>query len=155
MTALDVLPLEKAKRHLNIPLATTTDDAELVEFIEAAVARVDRHLFTGPERDTGRSLGDGNEPVTPLRLLAVKAVLAEYWRTQRVRSARGGGGTSAAVIEQNSGPGGMASLRARLTDLLGPPVPDDNPTASAAGAPRGDFPAPQPWPDPARTRWPS
>ena len=136
MSALDVLPLDDAKRYLNIPAATTANDEELSErFIPAAVARVGKHL--------GRSLLDDPE-IDPLELMAVEVVLAEYWKTQQVSVAPRG--YTQQPWEADNGPGGSASLRARLTDLLGEPAA----TKPGDGtAPQGSFPPPSPWPDPA------
>lgn len=139
MSALDVLPLDKAKLYLNIPPTATQNDDELRDdFIPPAVERVERHL--------GRALVPAE--MTGSERLAVKLVLAEYWRTQRAKVGRGvsGGGTSGAAIESDSGPGGMAAIKTRLTDLLGPPA------AEAGSGPVGSFPAAQAWPDPAG-RW--
>lgn len=145
MAALDVLPLDQAKKHVNTELAITTDDAEMTAFIEAAVERVDRHLWTEAERETGRSLTAAGEPVTPSRRLAVMVVFAEYWRTQRPRGARSGGAAvSVAAVEADSGPAGVASLTSRLTELLGPAAESSSGTAAV-----GSFPAALPWPDPA------
>lgn len=137
--AIDVLPLPTAKQHLNIRTENTVEDLELIEMIGAAVERVERH--TGP--------GVLAAPAAGLQLLAVKAVLAVYWRTQRVRRTGGAGqgGASGAAIELDNAPGGAAPIRAILTDLLGPPVEggvdDDTPS------PLGSFPLPLPYPDPA------
>lgn len=138
MSALDVLPLEKAKRYLNIPLAQTQHDDELEQdFIPPAVERVQRHL--------GRTLVDETSTSGSERL-ALKMVLGEYWRTQRVAAGRGrisGGGASGTAIEADSGPAGEAPLRVRLTDLLGEEAPDQH------TSPRGTFPPACGWPDPA------
>lgn len=141
MSALDVLPLDAAHRYLNIPLATTIDDDELTEFIEAAVQRVERHLF-------GENSDEHLDPdaLSALQVLAVKVVLAEYWRTQRYKTARGAGGSSGTAIEADSGPAGLASLRVRLTELLGPPADG---AAGGVPAPVGEFPPAVGWPDPA------
>jgi len=144
VSALDVLPLDAAKRYLNIPLANTIDDGELTEFIGAAVQRVERHLY-GEDSD-----GNPNEHLDPdalsaLQVLAVKVVLAEYWRTQRFKTARAGGGASGTAIEADSGPAGLASLRVKLTELLGPAADDE---AAAALAPTGEYPPVLAWPDP-------
>lgn len=147
MAALDVLPLDQAKKHVNAKLDVTTDDDEMKAFIPAAVERVDRHLFTEAERAAGRSLANPGEQVTASRQLAVKVVFAEYWRTQRGRSARASvGAMSAAAVETDSGPAGVASLRLRLTELLGPAAAE-----SGSTPPSGSFPPPAAWPDPART----
>lgn len=143
VSALDVLPLDVAKRYLNIPLDRVADDAELEEdFIPPAVQRVSEHV--------GRDLVDA-ALCTPLERLAVKVVLAAYWRTQRVSMGRGasygGGGASGAALEADSDPAGVAPLRRRLTDLLGEP-------AVVGAGPRGSFPPPLPWPDEAGRRWP-
>lgn len=145
MAALDVLPLDEAKDFLNISRARSEWDGELSGFIAAAVERVERHI--AGEAGIGVTLvaaADANA----LQLLAVKAVLAEYWRTQRTRGVgRGGaGGTTAAAVEADSGPAGMASLRARLVDLLGPAAEPDG--LGTVPAPRGTFPPAQAWPDP-------
>ncbi|TAK32339.1 MAG: hypothetical protein EPO40_03150 [Myxococcaceae bacterium] len=133
-----VLNLADAKIYLNIPAARTADDVELGGFIPPAEARVARHLGRPPVADA------------PLEVLAVKVVLGEYWRTQRA-GRRGGGGNAAAATEADSGPAGTASLKVRLTELLGEP-------AAAGGgvpAPVGSFPPAECWPDPAqgRTVW--
>lgn len=139
---LEVLPLEKAKLHLNIPSTSTQNDDELRDdFIPPAVERVERHL--------GRELVPAE--MTGSERLAVRVVLAEYWRTQRVSTGRGGyggGGASGAALEADSDPAGAAPLRRRLIDLLGPAA-DDATGAGGGLAPRGSFPLPQPWPDPA------
>lgn len=137
MSALDVLPLAAAKEHINFraPQDQGQNDAEILEMIPAAAERVERHLGRPP------SAGSFSER------LAVKVVFAEYWRTQRgsstTRGSRGGGGASGAAIEADSGPAGAAPLTSRLTELLGDPVQE------AGDAPRGSFPEPQRWPDPA------
>lgn len=137
MAAIDVLPLPTAKQHLNKRSDDTVDDLELLGMIDAAVERVERHV--GP--------GVLGTPATGLQLLAVKAVLAVYWRTQRVRRTGGGqGGASGAAIELDTAPGGAAPIRAVLTDLLGPPVDGGVDTPPA---PVGAFPPAQGWPDPA------
>lgn len=141
MAALDVLPLDVAKRYLNIPLDRTTDDVELSEdFIPPAVERVERHL--------GRPLVDVAS-TTATERLAVKVVLGAYWRTQRVGMGRsgsyGGGGASGAALEADSDPAGAAPLRARLTDLLGESAEDE----ALTPAPIGCFPPAAAWPDPA------
>lgn len=138
MSALDVLSVEDAKAYLNE--RTTAHDDELARFIGAAVARVEKHL--------GRSLVDAAE-VTPLEQLAVEMVLADYWRTQRTSASTRGGYVSP-PYEGDDGPGGVASLRVRLTDLLGEPAAEK---AGAGSAPQGSFPAPAAWPDPADRRW--
>lgn len=147
MSALDVLSLDDAKRYLNIPLANTVDDAELTEFIAAAVQRVERHLF-------GENSDEHLDPdaLSALQVLAVKVVLAEFWRTQRFKTARAAGSASGTSIEADTGPAGLASLRARLTELLGPPVDG---AAGGVPAPVGEFPPPVDWPDPAlpAVRW--
>lgn len=137
MAALDVLPLDKAKRFLNIPLNRTEDDEELVEdFIPPAVQRVGDHV--------GRTLVDAAS-CTPSERLALGMVLTAYWRTQRANRGGRGGGASAAALEADSDPAGPAPLRRRLTDLLGEPA---SASGSESGAPRGSFPPAQPWPDP-------
>jgi hypothetical protein len=143
MAPLDVLPVAAAREYLNI--RRTDDDAELAEFIAAAVERVERHI--AGDAGVGSTLTTA-EDATALQLLAVKAVLADYWATQRVRVSRGtyGGGTAAAV-EADTGPDGAASLRARLTELLGPPAGDGG---GAPPAPTGSFPPGRLWPDPPR-----
>lgn len=143
MAPLDVLPLPAAKEYLNIPAASTVNDTELAGFVPAAVERVERHL--------GRTLVSAATS-TASEVLAVKVVLGEYWRTQRVRAkgggAYGGGGASGAAIEADSGPAGAAPLRVRLTELLGDEV------SEPGEGPRGSFPAPSRWPDPAeRVAW--
>lgn len=140
MSALDVLPLDAAKRYLNIPLANVLDDGELTEFIGAAVQRVERHLF-GESSDVHLD----PDAVSPLQVLAVKVVLAEYWRTQRYKTARAGGGASGTAIEADSGPAGLASLPVKLTELLGPAADD---ASGGALAPVGEYPPVQAWPDP-------
>lgn len=144
MPALDVLSLVKAKAYLNV--RSGEDDVELAEFISAAVERVERHL-AGPA-GIGVTLTDA-ATVTALQLLAVKAVLGEYWRTQRVRIGRGTAASTAAAVEADSGPGGAASLRSRLTELLGPPFDG---TGASPPAPVGSFPPPRSWPDPPVVR---
>jgi hypothetical protein len=140
VSALDVLPLDAAKRYLNIPLANTIDDGELTEFIGAAVQRVERHLF-------GENSAEHLDPlaVSALQVLAVKVVLAEYWRTQRYKTARAAGGSSGTAIEADSGPAGLASLQVRLTELLGPPADG---ASGGVPAPVGEYPPVQAWPDP-------
>jgi hypothetical protein len=141
---LAVLPLDKAKLHLNIPPTSTTNDVELEEdFIPPAAERVERHL--------GRELVP--DAMSGSERLAVKVVLAEYWRTQRVSTGRGGfggGGASGAALEADSDPAGAAPLRRRLVDLLGPGA-DDVGSGSGAG-PVGSFPPAESWPDPAVVR---
>jgi hypothetical protein len=145
--ALDVLPVDKAREYLNIR-TSELDEGELAEFIGAAVERVERHI--AGEAGIGSTLVTA-ATTSALQLLAVKAVLGEYWRTQRVRVGRGiGAGSTAAAVEADTGPAGAAAIRIRLEDLLGPPF-DGN--GSDPPAPRGSFPAPVPWPDPARLRW--
>jgi len=140
VSALDVLPLDAAKRYLNIPLANTIDDGELTEFIGAAVQRVERHLVG---EDSDEHLDP--DAVTPLQVLAVKVVLAEYWRTQRYKTARAAGGASATAIDADSGPAGLASLQVKLTELLGPPADG---ASGGVPAPVGEYPLVQAWPDP-------
>lgn len=129
-----VLSLRDAKDYLN--KISPVSDEELRLMLPAAVERVERHV--------GRDL-TGATHVSASEILAVKLVLAEYWRTQRARTGRGvgGGGASGVAIESDSGPGGMAAIKTRLTDLLGPPA------AEVGSGPSGCFPDPQPWPDPA------
>ncbi|HEY9354604.1 MAG TPA: head-tail connector protein [Nocardioides sp.] len=135
MGALDILPLDVAKTYLNF--RGEQNDAELATFIPPAVERVERHL--------GRTLDPAT--VTAIEVLAVKVVLAEYWRTQRANYGRSsyGGGASGAAIEADSGPAGEAPLRVRLTELLGDPATG---TGAAAPEPLGSFPSAQAWPDP-------
>lgn len=143
MAPIDVLPLADAKRFLNIRTAEF-DDELTQDFIGPAVERVERHL--AGEAGIGQTLTTA-AAATQLQILAVKAVLADYWRTQRTRvgGRSYGGGTTAAAVEADSGPTGAASLRSRLTDLLGPPFEG---SGSAPPAPGGSFPKAQPWPDP-------
>lgn len=142
MAGLGVLSLADAKEHLN--KISPVSDEELRLMLPAAVERVERH--------TGRPLA-GATQVTASEVLAVKLVLTEYWRTQRAKVSRGvsGGGASGTAVESDSGPGGMAAIKTRLTDLLGPPA------AEPGSAPVGSFPAALPWPDPAgcwaRSAW--
>lgn len=140
MAPLEVLPLPAAKEYLNIPAASVVNDAELAGFVPAAVERVERHL--------GRTLVDAATS-TASEVLAVKVVLGEYWRTQRVRARGGamGGGQTGAAIEADSGPAGVAPLRVRLTELLGDEV------SEPGEGPRGAFPAASRWPDPAERVW--
>ncbi len=147
MTALDVLPLQVAKRFLNIADARTEHDTELLaDFIPPAVERVERHLF-GTD-STGQPLSHLDPgSVTATQLLACKVVLAAYWRTQRARSPSGGYGAGGGAGMEDSDPAGMAPLRRRLIDLLGPPA-EDGPDARLD--PRGSFPDPSCWPDPIR-----
>ena len=149
MSALDVLPLVDAKRYLNIPLARAEDDAELAGFVPAAVQRVERHLWGESSTQQLEDL----DVVSPLQLLAVKVVLGEFWRTQRLRTARAGSGASGTAIDADSGPAGLASLRTRLTELLGPPADGKG---SDPAEPVGSFPPALPWPDPVvpvSARW--
>lgn len=127
MAALDVLPLDEAKRYLN--KSSDTDDDELTGFIAAAVERVERHV------------GGSIEPPTASQLLAVKVVLGEYWETQRVAAAGPTSIYTAAIAVDDDGPTGSAPLRMRLAEILGDPASD---------SPRGSFPDPLPWPDPIR-----
>lgn len=140
MGALDVLPLVDAKRYLNIPAAVTTDDAELVQdFIPPAVQRVAEHV--------GRELVNALS-CSPMERLAVRVALGTYWRTQRpARSGGRGGAASGAAMDADSDPAGLASLRRRLTELLGEPATSG---AAAGAAPRGVFPPATAWPDPVR-----
>lgn len=147
-TARRVISLADARDFLNKSVGGQVDEDELRTMMAAAVERVDRHLFSRDERAAGRTLA--TEPlVTQSQVLAVKVVLAEFWRTQRTRlggRATGiGGATTAATSEADSGPAGVASLTARLTDLLGVPAAGGD----TVPAPAGSFPAADPWPDPA------
>lgn len=127
---LDVLPVDKAKEHLNREkIRQPGEDEELVDFIGAAVDRVARHL--------GRYPAVGKV----IEQLACKVVLAEYWKTQRPSTVR----TSAyptASGEVDDGPTSGVSITAKLTELLGPP------SGGSGGSPQGLFPSPLAWPDP-------
>ncbi|MEV1295782.1 head-tail connector protein [Pseudonocardia sp. NPDC049635] len=128
---LEVLPLDKAKEHLNREkIRQPGEDDELEEFIGAAVDRVSRHL------------GRPADPSRPLDVLAAKVVLAEYWKTQRPAAGRSSTYTGHVNPNADDGPTSGASIRVKLTDLLGPAAPD------AGSAPQGLFPPPQAWPDP-------
>lgn len=137
--ARGVVSLTDARTYLQKLNLGAVDEDELRSQLAAAQLRVDRHL--------GRALADA-DAVTETEVLAVKVVLAEYWRNYRTKFAnRGAGmGSTAAAIDTDNGPSGLASLTARLTDLLGPPV-----GAGAGGvpSPMGSFPEPCGWPDPA------
>lgn len=147
MAALDILPIDKAREYLNIR-TPELNEVELAEFIAAAVERVERHL--AGDAGVGSTLVTA-ETTSALQLLAVKAVLAEYWRTQRARIGRGAaGGSTAAAVEADTGPAGAAALRMRLEDILGPPFDG---AGSDPPRPAGSFPLAAPWPDPARLRW--
>lgn len=146
MAALDVLPLDVAKRFLNIaPNLTDQDDELSVDFIPPAVERVERHVF-GASPD-GQPLGHlAPDTISASQRLACKVVLGEYWRTQR--TVLGGGRPLGAVsggADLDSDPAGTAPLRARLTELLGEP----SKVTPGTPAPAGMFDPPQPWPDPA------
>ncbi|AEA27919.1 hypothetical protein Psed_5792 [Pseudonocardia dioxanivorans CB1190] len=145
MYATEVLSLEAAKAYLNEDLESTVNDDELTEFIEAAVARVDKHL--GLDQIPGAGLAYAAE-VTPLQRLAVKTVLRVYWDTQRT-SVTDRNGYTAQPWEDDNGPAGTASIRSKLTDLLGQAAAE--PSGSGA-APQGAFPPPSCWPDPADRR---
>lgn len=125
MAALDVLPLDEAKKYLN--KSSDTDDDELTGFIAAAVERVERHV------------GGSIEPPTASQLLAVKVVLGEYWETQRVAAA--GPTPVYANSVDDDGPTGTAPLSVRLAEILGDALSE---------SPQGSFPDPLPWPDPIR-----
>lgn len=123
MAALDVLPLDEAKKYLN--KSTDTDDDELTGFIAAAVERVERHV------------GGSIEPPTASQLLATKVVLGEYWETQRVAAA--GPTPVYANSVDDDGPTGTAPLSVRLAEILGDALSE---------SPSYSFPSAQPWPDP-------
>lgn len=129
-TALEVLPLAKAKEHLNrTEVRQPGEEGELIDMIGAAVERVERHLGRYPQ------------PGKILEQLACKVVLAEYWKTQRPSTVR----TSAyptAAGEVDDGPTSGVSITAKLTELLGPP------SGGSGGSPQGLFPSPLAWPDP-------
>lgn len=127
--ALDVLPLDKAKEHLNREkIRQPGDEEELVDFIGAAVERVTRHLGRFPE------VGSVSEQ------LACKVVLAEYWKTQRPSTVRTSYPTAAGEVDD--GPTSGVSIGAKLAELLGPAKAD------AGGTAQGLFPNPLAWPDP-------
>lgn len=152
-TARRVISLGDARDYLNKAVGGQVDEDELRTLMAAAVERVDRHLFTQAERDAGRTLA--TEPaVSESQVLAVKMVLAEFWRTQRNRlgSRSGGLGASGAATEADSGPAGAAPLTVRLTDLLGEPADG---AGGGVPAPVGSFPAACEWPDPAAHVLPS
>ncbi|QJY46659.1 head-tail connector protein [Pseudonocardia broussonetiae] len=144
MSALDVLSVAEAREYLNIRLSfDASKTAEMEGFIAAAVRRVDRHLFGGD----GRSLADDPDAVEPEQSLAVRVVLADYYRPQSRAATVATGPTV-----EDVGVGGRAPLGARLTELLGPPAADVSESAVAAATasgPQGSFPAPMAWPDPA------
>lgn len=123
MAALDVLPLDEAKRYLN--KSSDIDDDELTGFIAAAVERVERHV------------GGSIEPPTASQLLATKVVLGEYWETQRVAAA--GPTPVYANSVDDDGPTGTAPLSVRLAEILGD---------ASSESPSYSFPSAQPWPDP-------
>lgn len=144
MGALDVLPLVAAKRYLNIKNDEWDDELEQ-DFIPPAVERVERHI--AGQAGVGVTLTAAAD-ATATQILAVKMVLGEYWRTQRTAAGRGGfGGTSAAQVDADTGPAGTASLRSRLTDMLGPPADSDD-LDGPVPSPTGAFPPAQRWPDP-------
>lgn len=149
-TARRVISLSDVRDYLN--KATTgaqPDEDELRTMMAAAVERVDRHLFSQAERDGGRTLAT-EAVITQSQVLAVKVVLAEFWRTQRARLGGGRGqmgiSTAGAVAEMDNGPSGSASLTLRLTDLLGDPADGGD----GVPAPMGSFPESCDWPDAAR-----
>ncbi|MBN9791290.1 hypothetical protein DMP17_22165 [Pseudonocardia sp. TMWB2A] len=134
---LDVLPLEKAKQHLNRTVNRQPgEEDELIDMIGAAVDRVERHL--------------GRFPVVGkvIEQLACKVVLAEYWETQRPDTGRTGY-PGASGPDSDDGPTSQKSIRVKLTELLGPPAAD------TGGSPQGLFPPPRAWPDPVDqvARW--
>lgn len=146
-----VISLADARAYLNKLGGGAADEDELRTMLAAAVERVDRHLYSAADRAAGRTLNV--EPViTESQVLAVKMVLAEFWRTQRARlgGRPTGMGTAAGAMDSDSGPAGVAPLTVRLTDLLGLPSGGGD----AVPAPVGSFPVAQPWPDPAnRVSW--
>lgn len=141
-----VISLGDARDYLNKIGAATLDEDELRTMMAAAVERVDRHLYSQAERDGGRTLAT-ESTITQSQVLAVKMVLAEFWRTQRTRlgGRSMGGGGSGVAIELDSGPAGAAPLTVRLTDLLGDPADGGD----GVPAPVGSFPTACGWPDPA------
>lgn len=142
-----VISLGDARAYLNKLGGTAADEDELRTMLAAAVERVDRHLYSRAERDSGRTLAA--EPViSESQVLAVKMVLAEFWRTQRARLGGRGAGmaAAAAAIDSDAGPAGTAPLTVRLADLLGPPLGAD---AGGVPQPVGSFPPACGWPDPA------
>lgn len=130
-TPLDVLPVEKAKEHLNRQnIGQPGGEDELKDMIGAAVERVERHLGRFPD------------PASFAQVLACKVVLADYWRTQqpRVASRQGYGGGS--MGPEDDTPTSGASTLTKLTALLGPPADD------AGSSSQGLFPPPRAFPDP-------
>lgn len=75
--------------------------------------------FGGPVEVTYKV---GRTSVTANEKLAVKMVLAEYWRTQRVEVSRAAGISyaSGVALESDAGPAGTAPMRLRLQEILGP-----------------------------------
>jgi hypothetical protein len=75
-SSTSLISLVDAKRHLNIPLGSTTDDEELRQFIEASTYAIERHrneviarrVFTEPVRPSGVVQLD-NRPV--IRLISL------------------------------------------------------------------------------------
>ena len=142
-TAGRAISLSDARDYLN-KLGGSVDEDELRTMMAAAVERVDRHLFSQAQRDGGRTLA--TEPViTQSQALAVKMVLAEFWRTQRTRLGGRNVGIGSTGGDSDSGPAGTAPLTVRLTDLLGDPADGGDGTP----APTGSFPEALAWPDPA------
>lgn len=126
--ALDVLPLTKAKEHLNREkLREPGGDDELIDWIGAAVRLVAEHLGRPPE------------PGHPLHLAAAKVALAEMWKTQRPGGRTGYAGQVGPNADD--GPTSGASIESKLAVFLGPKV-------RGVSVPLGLFPAPTPWPDP-------
>lgn len=136
-TALEVLPLAKAKEHLNrTEVRQPGEEGELIDMIGAAVERVERHLGRYPQ------------PGKILEQLACKVVLAEYWETQRPDQGRSTGYPGAGGPDSDDGPTSQKSIRVKLIELLGPPAAEDG------SSPQGLFPPPRSWPDPVDRAWP-
>lgn len=113
--------------------AATAEEGELRDLLGAAVERVERH--------TGTTLAADGQ-ITQLQVLAVKLVAADFWRTQRARSASRVAAAPQA-IDADSSPYGTAPLEVRLTELLGPAVSGKG----SALPPVGVFPDVAEWPD--------
>jgi hypothetical protein len=103
---------------------TTTWVAESV-LIDSRIPAVTSGVGSPFYGDVALTYVAGRTSVTAAEKLAVKMVLAEYWRTQRVEVAANSarGYASGVALEADAGPAGTAPLKIRLQELLGPAAP--------------------------------
>lgn len=114
--------LTKAKLHLNIDAADTSDDTELTFFVQAANEWIATQV----------------DDVTPTPVqLATLELIRHWWDSQR--------GPATQVDDEGFSLGLLGfAIPTRVKELLGPYLSG---SGSAPAAPAGSFPDALPWPD--------